>query len=129
MKHLAKKLLLDHPEDIHFPMVAIALKGRRICGYGYNSFKTNPLGFFVAKKYGLGIGEDTDFFNASTHCELSALSKFPHCDTLFIARLKKDGTFGIAKPCPVCQKMLELSSIKLVYFTTSYGTIKKEKIC
>ncbi len=113
LKRFTKKLLLRHPEqDMRHKMVAVVLKGRRIVAYGYNSSKTHPCGQKTVEKYRLKA-----HCSNSIHAELSAISKSSGGDRIFVARIKADGKFGLAKPCPVCEKIIEESGIKKVEYT------------
>ena len=39
---------------------------------------------------------------------------------------KKDNTFRLSRPCPICEKTIKDLGIKKVYYTNSYGGITKE---
>lgn len=38
--------------------------------------------------------------------------------TLYVSRIKKDGTTGLAKPCEPCQKLINSVGIRKVIYTT-----------
>lgn len=91
-------------------MGAVLVKGKnRIRYYGWNSYKTHPL----AREFS---GNDNQ---VCIHAELDALLDFFSCSlidehssadledyTMYVARVLKDGTTALAKPCVACQKML-----------------------
>ncbi len=38
---------------------------------------------------------------------------------VFVARVRKDGTYGMSKPCQDCAIKLKMKGVKRVYFTTN----------
>lgn len=108
-EHVELPLSFDSSQ-LHFTYI---LSGSRIISWGHNKGnKTHPL----AKKYGNRY--------SCIHSELDALLK--HRDTLrrckvVNVRIKKDGSPGLSKPCPCCQKLLKDHGIKSVYYTTENG--------
>ena len=103
----------------------IVYKGR-ILSVGWNlQDKTNPL----QKRYNAARGYDP---NASCsrntiHAECHALLKAKDLDVdwnkaiAFVYRIKKDGSDGLAKPCPACQAMLIEHGISKVCYTNGFG--------
>jgi deoxycytidylate deaminase len=65
------------------------------------------------------------------HAEISALiksiktKKDPH--TIVVVRVKKDGSFGTSKPCPVCQLAIEETSIKNVIYYDGYNFVMETR--
>lgn len=61
------------------------------------------------------------------HAEMMAMIKAKDLDvdfnkvSLFVSRTKKDGSIGIAKPCPACMEMIKRLGIKNIYYTTDNG--------
>jgi deoxycytidylate deaminase len=79
-------------------IVAVALRKGRVLAIGYNSYsKTHPRQASFAR----GVGQDERVY---LHAEISALLR---CrvkpDELHIVRIKRDGGYGCASPCPVCR--------------------------
>lgn len=93
-------------------------------GYNKNS-KTHPL----QKKYNNYRGFDTNASkcNNSLHAECAALSKIKYYDidwkkvNVFVYRIRKDGTKGMAKPCQACEELIKDMGIKNVYYSTDIG--------
>ena len=63
---------------------------------------------------------------ASTHAEEAAIIRVLHKPTglkqlagatIYVTRIKKDGTCGIATPCPSCQSLINSVGIKRVIHT------------
>lgn len=60
------------------------------------------------------------------HAEGRVIRKLDVGSTIFVARIKKDGTVGMAKPCPACQNILKSRKVHEVHFTIdeeSWGTM------
>jgi len=89
-------------------------KRGRVLSIGRNSYtKTSTYQKFHAEKVGL---PDKIYL----HAEISAIIKLRDYQKpykMFVSRLMKDGSFGNAKPCPICQSAIEASGINAVEFT------------
>ncbi len=61
------------------------------------------------------------------HAEIATLLKSRDLDIewnksmLFIARLKKNGDLGLARPCNACMGLIKQYGIKNIYYTTDNG--------
>lgn len=54
------------------------------------------------------------------HAEVAAIIKcrdISKAHRIFVSRTMKDGSMGLAKPCPVCAKAIQLSGIKIIQHT------------
>ena len=76
--------------------------------------------------------DDTDFIYDKTHAEIAALKKihpsfndWQNTEIIVISK-KKDGSFRLARPCPICSKAISDLGIKKIYYTNSFGGITKE---
>jgi tRNA(Arg) A34 adenosine deaminase TadA len=96
-------------------MAAIISKRKRIIATGLNSRKTHPM-----------MQRFTDnHLKVCLHAEIAAITNALKTHTekqlkgsqIFVARVLKDGSRGIAKPCAVCQKALDEYGITSVYWT------------
>jgi len=59
------------------------------------------------------------------HAEAKVLRKTGKGATLWIARVLRNGTWAMSKPCKNCQKLIRNMNVKKVYYTIShkeYGT-------
>jgi len=68
--------------------------------------------------------------NPAAHAEKRVLNKGGCGSILYIVRLKRDGSWGIAKPCPHCQTLIKNKRVhKVVYSisTNEYGVWYPEK--
>lgn len=89
-------------------------KKGRVLSVGKNSYlKSHPLQFYHAKKVGLPD-------KIMLHAEVDAICRLPSGAKpyrIFVARTMKDGSYGLAKPCPVCQSAIKAAGIEVVQFT------------
>ena len=89
---------------------------------GYNSEKTHPLQEEYNK---YRITPDNKSFIPKLHAEITALSKIkwkklnPKKIRAYIYRIKKDGAYGMARPCPSCMQAFRDLGIKRIYYTTN----------
>lgn len=112
--------LSTHP---HFSLGCILVYKNRVVATGSNSIKTDT----KAPKY---YKETTKKTFQNCHAEFNALKNFdkdwvsgrnkhpllPRI-TAYIARIKADGTTGMARPCVNCLKMFKRYGIKTIYYT------------
>jgi deoxycytidylate deaminase len=72
---------------------------------------------------------ETGFNLEKLHAERNALMKLRPEQrkkaTLYSFRFKKSGGWGMAKPCPECQKLIKESGIKKVYYTGVTGELER----
>ena len=107
---LAERLASRNSESSSkFHLVAVIAQGSRVITYAFNSNKTP--------------GQ----YPASIHAEDAACRRVQfhiedlHGADLYITRILANGTMGMSKPCPACQKILRDSEIDTVHYTTSEG--------
>lgn len=67
----------------------------------------------------------TDNPRPHVHAEFRLATKLDHGAIVFVARVRRDGSFGMARPCRDCRRILKSRGVKKVYYTVSndeYGT-------
>lgn len=116
---LSRKLI-DLPDSCQLHFSFLILKNR-IISVGYNlSFKTHPLAKLYHHRF------------CSIHSELkcinNCLPKYIHRCTLINVRIMKDGSLGMAKPCPKCEQLIRDFGIKDICYTNRNGIFVHEKI-
>lgn len=83
---------------------------------GVNSRKTHPCSQRFSKE-----GE----VYSALHAEQDAMLKVPrqcrHQAKLYVARVRPDMTFGMSKPCSMCNAFLKSFDVKKVYYTDNSG--------
>ena len=98
----------------------------KIISVGYNhATKTNPM----QKKYNHLRGYDPEASTSynTIHAECHALLQAKDIDiewnkaNIFVYRIKKDGSKGLARPCPACEAMIKNMGIENIYYSTDKG--------
>jgi deoxycytidylate deaminase len=66
------------------------------------------------------------------HAEIGALAKVGYTDleklkdaTVYISRIRLDGSYGLARPCPACMNALFDFGVRKAYYTTDKGFAKE----
>jgi deoxycytidylate deaminase len=119
-----------HEYDPHtdYRLCAVIVRGGRILSTGFNRRSTNAfVEHYTDLVRGTGRG-----FSLSTHAEMDAvLSARDKIDLrgckIFVARLRADGSIGLARPCEICFRVLQAYSINKAYYTINnheYGVMK-----
>jgi deoxycytidylate deaminase len=95
---------------------AVLTKGNRVLATGYNQLRGHR---------SLRSNHWDNALHAETHALLVALKRVSIEDikgsTMFVARIKKDGSSGLALPCADCFELLQKFQIKRIVFTTNSG--------
>jgi tRNA(Arg) A34 adenosine deaminase TadA len=110
----AINLAKTNPTDLN-KMGAIIVKRKRVIGKGMNTRRSHPL---------QKIFSQSDL-KIALHAEISAIIDALRNNeeeelkgaTIFVARVLKNGSRAIAKPCVICQKAIEAYGIKATYWT------------
>jgi len=104
-------LAQDHPAFGKAKIVAcIATKKGEPLAYGFNRPKTHPLHAHFAKMNG---SKDKIYLHAESDCIKNVLTKYNIKELnrtkliLHVARVYKSGNPALAKPCQICQSMIE----------------------
>lgn len=102
---LAAASKLAQTSDNRFKMACIAVRGGSVLGTDINVTKKHPT---------------TPPNRFSTHAEIGAMKgcSDPSGTTLYIARLKLDGTTAMARPCSWCMQQIQNNDVYRVVYTT-----------
>lgn len=102
---LAASAKLAQTSDNRFKMACLVVRGGSVLGADINVTKTHPT---------------TPPNRFSTHAEIGAIKSTsdPSGSTLYIARLKVDGSTALARPCSWCMQKIEQNDIYRVVYTT-----------
>jgi deoxycytidylate deaminase len=111
---IAKKIAVANDQYPKWSLGCCVVKGGAIQAVGWNKKKSEPT--FL-----------DDHTNCSIHAEIMALRQMnfeaKRC-TLYIARWRKGGGYGLSKPCERCKPVIKKAGVKKVVFTVdneSYG--------
>jgi deoxycytidylate deaminase len=99
-----------------FRLGAVLAKRRRIISTGHNNMdKSHPqMQRFCKEQYTLGL-------HAEVHCALGVPLADLEGAELTVARVLRDGSIALARPCGVCREFLTSVGVRLVRYTTSSG--------
>ena len=94
---------------------AFLLYKNKLVSKGFNSYKTHP------KQWEYRGDRDAACLHAEVDCIIRAINKgygdrLNKC-SLFVVRVKKDGSLGLAKPCKGCTKIINDYQIKQVIWS------------
>ena len=123
IKFLSKALKTSRNSDFDRQKVGCVLVFKnKIVAFEKKKKKTYP----IQKKYNLFRNfsrADKTTNNGMIHAEMMCLQKTKYLNLnwedviLYVGREKIDGTQGLAKPCPACQKAIKERKIGTVYYT------------
>lgn len=95
-----------------------------IIAEGYNQDKTDP----VQKKYNKFRGlSDNKESPHKIHAEITAIKHITLRDidwrqvSIYVVRVKKDGTYGMTRPCNACMQYIKEKGIRNIYYSTDDG--------
>lgn len=122
-KLLQKKIKQDTEKGMtqQFYLVAIAFKGNKPVGIGFNNTqKTHPAQFRSAKSMNKQVypnGNMAKYPHAEILAIDNATKKGEQFDHLVVVRLKADGSLGMAKPCSICMNKILKYKIKGITYS------------
>ena len=120
---ILNKAIKEAQESEHkFRLGAVIFKGSRIFGSGHNSNRSFTTIFDKYKK-----------FPNSCHAEMAALSNITNWEkvngsSILVLRLNKSGTLSNSSPCKYCTETLKHYGIKMVYYSSISGEIKRKRL-
>ena len=104
----------------------VVVNQHKIVGCGHNSDITT---------HGFQARLDKEYFKCDScgkvHAEIAALIPLIKSGTdltnatLYTFRRKKDGSFGMSRPCPRCMKVIKSLGIKKLVYSTEDGVAKE----
>jgi len=125
--HILKRITRDIEFAGKQRLAACIVSGNKILAFGHNKNKTHPLQTRFAKN------NHAIFLHAEIDVIKNALkdnsSDILEGTILYIARTKKNGSEGIARPCEGCMRAIEAFGISKVVYTTdienTYGQLDR----
>jgi deoxycytidylate deaminase len=95
-----------------FRLGAVLAKRKRIISAGFNNMrKTHP---FHKDEYSLGL-------HAEIHACIGVSADELEGSSIYVARLLRDDSLALAKPCKVCLRFLLSVGISRVFYSTNEG--------
>lgn len=98
---------------------AVLVKGGSVINVGFNQSSTHRF----ARKFGKHYTR-----HAELNCILGISRHKTTGATVYVIRVKKDGSYGMSKPCSICKDVLKFVGIKRVYYTNNQGIIEEIKL-
>ena len=101
---------------------AVLIYKGKVMSVGWNSNKTSPLQRELNRYRGYDV--DSSIAHNTLHAEVACLTKAKDLDidwgraSIFVYRIKKDGSAGLARPCKGCQALIRSMGIKNIYYST-----------
>ena len=108
-------------EQNPYKVGAVVARGRRIISAGFNQTKTHP---FTLKLRNSMI----TCLHAEMHACLGVDENSLRGASIYVVRLRRDGTLSMAKPCEACTQMLSKLGVKKAYYTDIDGSVSSIKI-
>jgi len=110
--------------------VSFILYRNRIVAFGVNSDKTSPMQNLYREKTPL---KDIKNFIDKEHSEINCLRKIDYFDRfdkseIVVISKKQDGTFRLARPCPICMSAIKDFGIHKIWYTNRENGFSFEKI-
>ena len=106
---IALELAGEAEHDVTHQLCALVVSKNRVLSVGYNQPKTHP------------ISKDTEM--QQLHAEMDAVVRCPESAVegaeIVVARIKPSGKPGLARPCEICEGVLERVGIRRVFYTTN----------
>lgn len=104
---------------------AVLIYKGKVMSVGWNSNKTSPLQKDLNRLRNFPV--DCDKAHHTLHAEVACLTKAKDLDidwgraSIFVYRIKKDGSAGLSYPCKGCMALIKSMGIKNIYFSTENG--------
>lgn len=104
---------------------AVLIYKGKVMSIGWNSNKTSPLQKNLNRFRDIPV--DCSKAHHTLHAEVACLTKAKDLDidwgraSIFIYRVKKDGSAGLSYPCKGCISLIKSMGIKNIYFSTENG--------
>lgn len=102
---------LAYKSDDRFRLGCVIAQKNRPVSIGYNSMvKTDPK-----------LESPFKFRHAESHAIIGTPANLLSGSTLYVARIGARGRLLLAKPCEYCQRLIDESNIKRVFYSTEDG--------
>lgn len=111
---LARTIALARSSRHRQKMAATAVQGGRVIIGAVNSLRNHP--------------RQVDWESCSRHAEAGLTRADIEGATIYVARLKRDGTPGLARPCRRCMERLLEAGARQVVWTAGNGCAGVERI-
>lgn len=104
---------------------AVVVQGKKVLSARHNSERSHPLQAKYDKLRDFNPGSNPKH---SVHAEINCLAPLigdPDIDwaraEVYVYRLRRDQSYGMARPCPACMQLLKDCGIRHLFYTTDDG--------
>lgn len=111
----------------NYHLGCIAVLKNKIIASSPNKLKTHPLQAEYDRFREFNCISDPKNMH-SLHAEIACLNMIkPYQEIsfkdleLYVVRVRKDGNFGLARPCSACMNLIMSKGIRKIYYSTNYG--------
>jgi deoxycytidylate deaminase len=113
---IARKLAEKSNHNQH-KVGCVIVKGNRVIGVGWNQMKTHP----ASKAYG-------SWLHAEVHALIGCSIESTQGAEIYVVRVRRCGSLGIAKPCESCAAAIQVAGIKKVHYSNNENSFETESI-
>lgn len=103
--------------DSKFRLGAVLAKRTKVISYGWNDMdRTHP----IMQEYNYG-----NLWTPGIHAEIDSCLGVDRDSlkgaSIYVVRIRRDGSYGLAKPCMVCVRILRNMKVYNAYYSTENG--------
>jgi len=121
--NLDEVVMIAKKSKMRFKLVCIIMNNDGVCGIGYNS--PIPTTKLKGKGYRSIHAEINALKNATLNLKRRGTILPRGKYTAIVMRVRRNGTFGNARPCNRCISHFRTSGVDTIYYTNSNGQFEK----
>ena len=128
----AAKIAMDSKFDVYH-LGCVAVLKNRIVAASPNKLKTHPLQKMYDSYREFNCRSELKNMH-SLHAEIACLNSLRYQNInykdieLYIVRIRRDGNFGLARPCVACSQYIKNLGIHKIFYSTNHGYAYEELI-
>lgn len=128
----AAKIATDSKFDVYH-LGCVAVLKNRIIAASPNKLKTHPLQKMYDSYREFNCRSELKNMH-SLHAEIACLNSLRYQNInykdieLYIVRIRRDGNFGLARPCVACSQYIKNLGIHKIFYSTNHGYAYEEWI-
>ena len=128
----AAKIAMDSKFDVYH-LGCVAVLKNRIIASSPNKLKTHPLQKMYDSYREFNCRSELKNMH-SLHAEIACLNSLRYQNInykdieLYIVRIRRDGNFGLARPCVACSQYIKNLGIHKIFYSTNHGYAYEEWI-
>lgn len=109
----------EKSDHVKWKLGSVVWRGGSVLSTACNRIRNDP-----------DVVEDSKYFLCTVHSEVAAIKAAGDVSgaKLFVARRRRDGGLGLAKPCGRCMKVIRESGVRRVFYTDASGSWARLKV-